>query len=125
VTRDIPIHIVAELMRVLAQQLPHLKIKFYDGSESFDEIRALLANAKIVIGQHGAGFVNLVFCQEFTPVVEFVTNELLDRPWQMFGGHSFQLSWWPVLVSSFSSRDQIMGAVPVIQAALKQAATAN
>ena len=120
-SRDIPFDIIYDLEKELGKHLPDLKVKRFVGTEPLAELQGLFANAKIVIGPHGAGFVNLVFCQERTPVVEFVVPHLLDRPWQMYGGHSFQLPWWPVLLDSFDSKSQILDAVAVVAEALKMA----
>ena len=122
-SRDIPSHISDDLEVELSKQIPDLKVKKFVGTEPLPELQRLFANAKVVIGPHGAGFVNIVFCQEHTPVVEFVTPALLNRPWQMYGGHSFQLRWWPVLLDSFDSRNQILDAVVVVKQALEDART--
>eukprot|EP00539_Tryblionella_compressa_P018920 CAMPEP_0178858228 /NCGR_PEP_ID=MMETSP0747-20121128/552_1 /TAXON_ID=913974 /ORGANISM="Nitzschia punctata, Strain CCMP561" /LENGTH=100 /DNA_ID=CAMNT_0020524509 /DNA_START=110 /DNA_END=412 /DNA_ORIENTATION=+ len=94
-----------------------MPVKLFTGSETFNETQHLFANAKIVIGPHGAGLANLVFCKIGTPVVEFITSSIF-RPWQMFGGLTIDLPWWPVLLSSFDARAEILGAMEVIEAAL-------
>ena len=33
---------------------------------------ALFNSAKIIVGNHGAGFANLVFCKKNTKIIEFV-----------------------------------------------------
>ena len=119
--RDIPIDISEDLENELAKQFTYLKVKKFDGTEPLEALQRLFANAALVIGPHGAGMVNVVFCQERTPVVEFTTHALLNRPWQMYGGHSFLLTWWPILLDSFDSRNQILGAVAVVKEALEQA----
>jgi Glycosyltransferase 61 len=119
--RDIPDDISKDLENELERHFPHLKVKRFVGTEPLEELQSLFANAKIVIGPHGAGMVNVVFCQDSTPVVEFLTPGLSDRPWLMYGGHTFQLPWWPVLVDSFDSRSQILEAgLAVVKKALEQ-----
>jgi len=114
--RDIPSNLHLELVDSLSQALG-IPVKTFNGSETFEETRQLFQSAKIVIGPHGAGMANLVFCESSTPVVELITPNV-TRPWQAFGGQSILLPWWPVMVSSFDDRDGIMRAVLVAQEAL-------
>jgi len=116
-TRDIPLEIHLELVNALFKALPELQVKTFFGNETFLEVQNMFANARVVVGPHGAGLVNVVFCQEGTPVVEFIT-EALFRPWQMFGGHTIGLPWWPVMLKSFNSRDEIVEAVSVVKEAV-------
>ena len=120
--RDISANITSALEYELSKEIPDLKVKKFYGTEPLEELQRLFANAKIVIGPHGAGLLNTVFCQDRTPVVEFVTPGLLNRPWLMYGGHSFLLPWWPVLLDSFGSRSQILNAVTVVKKALLEQA---
>lgn len=121
IQRDIPEAIHVDFSKLLEERIPGLVVKTFYGSETLEEAKELFSNAKIVIGPHGAGLANLVFCAELIPVVEFVTPAMF-RMWLMYGGHSFNLPWWPVLINSFDSRDQIMNAVSVVESALNQAA---
>jgi hypothetical protein len=117
--RDIPPDIHSELVNELSVALG-IPVKTFNGIESLDEARELFSSAKIVIGPHGAGLANLIFVSShWVPVIEYITPDLLDRPWQLYGGGSFGLPWFPVLLSSFESRDEIMKSVHVAKEALK------
>ena len=118
VDRNIPYDIIRDLEIEIVKRIPDLRVKRFNGREPLEELQRQFANAKIVIGPHGAGLVNIVFCQEETPVVEFFTRDVF-RPWQMFGGHSILLPWWPIMVDSFDSRSQILAAVSVVEKALE------
>ena len=41
-------------------------------SFSFIDQIAIFNSAKIIVGNHGAGFANLVFCKKNTKIIEFV-----------------------------------------------------
>ena len=49
----------------------------FDGSETFHETIEKFQRAKIVVGPHGAGMTNLVFSQEGTHVIEYLTPSLI------------------------------------------------
>lgn len=119
VARDIPHDIHLSFVESLFQTFPDLPVQTFYGNETFQEAQAMFGNAKIVIGPHGAGMVNIVFCQAGTPVLEFINPALIDRPWQMYGGHSFGFPWWPVLLDSYDARAQILKAVHIVEAALE------
>ena len=80
----------------------------FDGSETLMEARQIFSSARLVIGPHGAGLVNVAFCQKWTPVIEFLSVEVADRPWLMWGGHSVGLPWWPLVVESLANSDEIL-----------------
>lgn len=117
--RGIPEKIHLKFVNLLSKRIPGLEVKTFYGSESFEDTQRLFSNANIVIGPHGAGLVNLVFCPPLTPVVEFISPTVDNRPWQMFGGHTFNLLWWPVFLDSFDARHQIFKATAVVQKALE------
>ena len=48
-------------------------VKRYTGAESVTETMALFHNARAVVGYHGAGFGNTVFCKNGTRIVEVTT----------------------------------------------------
>ena len=39
---------------------------------NFKDQIAIFNNAKIIVGNHGAGFANLVFCKKNTKIIEFI-----------------------------------------------------
>lgn len=117
VERDIPEDIHLDFAKALGERIPGLVVKTFYGSESMEETRDLFARAKVVIGPHGAGLSNLIFCAESIPVIEFLTLDMF-RVWEAFGGQTFNLQWWPVLLDSFDSRGQIMDAIAVVEKAL-------
>lgn len=95
-----------------AQQL-QLKIKrkistheivIFDGKDSFDDAREKFASAQLVIGPHGAGMVNVVFCQPRTHIIELLQLSSEGfRSHQMYGGGRLGHIWWPMLTTSFNS----------------------
>jgi capsular polysaccharide biosynthesis protein len=116
--RDISPDIHSELVNELSVALG-IPVKTFNGTGSLDEARELFSSAKIVIGPHGAGLANLIFVSShWVPVIEYITPDLLNRPWQLYGGGSFGLPWFPVLLSSFQNRDEIMKSVHVAKEAL-------
>ncbi|KAI8462516.1 MAG: hypothetical protein J3K34DRAFT_447789 [Monoraphidium minutum] len=119
--RNIPVDIHNELVATISKRLPQLVVKTFYGNETFEVAQELFQQARLVVGPHGAGMVNVVFCQAGTPVIEFTTPVLLSRPWQMMGGNTFGLVWWPVLLSNFSARAEILNAVPLVNRALQGA----
>jgi hypothetical protein len=117
-TRDISPDIHSELVNELSVALG-IPVKTFNGTGSLDDTRELFSSAKIVIGPHGAGLANLIFVSShWVPVIEYITHDLLNRPWQLYGGGSFGLPWFPVLLSSFENRDEIMKSVHVAKEAL-------
>ena len=59
-----------------------IEMPIMNGVEALREIR-LHHKAKVIIGPHGAGFVNLVFCKKKTKIIEIKpvnhTNELYKK----------------------------------------------
>lgn len=58
------------LVAHLRQRLGQASVTVFDASGSLQDHINIFATAKIVVGPHGAGFANLVFCQPQTRVVE-------------------------------------------------------
>ncbi|KAI8100436.1 hypothetical protein M9435_006920 [Picochlorum sp. BPE23] len=117
-SRNIPEDIHYQFVSLLSHTFKHLQVKTFSGNETFEDNRELFQRARVVVGPHGAGMVNLVFCKEGTPVIEFTVHSLLNRPWQAMGAQSFGLKWWPVLLQNFSSADEITASVSIVQHAL-------
>ena len=116
-SRNIPPEIHYELVDALSEM--GALVKTFNGTESLEEARDLFSSAKIVVGPHGAGMANLIFVSSsWVPVVEYLTPDLIDRPWQLYGGGSFGLPWFPVLVNSFSNREEILRGILVVEKAL-------
>ena len=107
-SRDMPYNITQQLAAVLGEAFPHLTVKMFLGSETLMEARQIFSSARLVIGPHGSGLCNVVFCQKWTPVIEFLSEQAADRPWQMWGGHSVGLPWWPLVVESLANSDDIL-----------------
>jgi len=103
-----PYNITQQLAAVLGEAFPHLTVKMFLGSETLMEARQIFSSARLVIGPHGSGLCNVVFCQKWTPVIEFLSEQAADRPWQMWGGHSVGLPWWPLVVESLANSDDIL-----------------
>jgi hypothetical protein len=47
--------------------------KMYFGNETFQETVSLFYDSRVVVGYHGAGFANTIFCRNETIVLEFTT----------------------------------------------------
>jgi len=60
----------AELLAALTAAFPTTPIVIHRGDEGLLGQRDLFSSAAAVVGQHGAGFANLVFCAPRTSVVE-------------------------------------------------------
>lgn len=118
--RNIPMRVSAALAQSIRERFPEMPVKYFRGDESFEETHALFSNARIVIGPHGAGLANLVLCRSGTPVVEFLWEQMF-RPWQFFGGMTIDLPWWPVMVENVKDEKRILGAIEVIELALRRA----
>ena len=56
---------------LVAARLPTMPLVSYHGNESMKDTIRLFAHARVVIGFHGAGFVNALFCRSGTVVLEF------------------------------------------------------
>lgn len=117
--RNIPKSIHQQLVSGLSLEFPEFRVETFSGEETFKKVQMLFQQARIVIGPHGAGMVNLIFCRAGTPVIEFTTDSLLDRPWQAMGAQTFGLQWWPVLLSNFSAGHEIMSAMSLVKKALQ------
>lgn len=116
--RNIPLDIHHRLVSRLSRDFPDLQVQTFYGNETLEESRRIFERAMLVIGPHGAGMVNLIFCKEATPVIELTTQDLLDRPWQAMGAQTFTLIWWPVLLRHFNSDDDILSVSNLARKAL-------
>jgi hypothetical protein len=74
----------AKTRRVLneGEYLPALKERGFevftgDGMSFMDQV-ALFAEAKVVVGAHGAGLANVVFCRARTPVLELMGSDYVN-----------------------------------------------
>lgn len=61
-------HILGEFTKEV-----HLPGKIYFGNESFEDTVKIFANSRIVVGFHGAGFINTLFSPPGTVVLEYTT----------------------------------------------------
>jgi hypothetical protein len=61
-----------------------MSTKVYYGNESFNETVKLFAGSKVVVGYHGAGLVNTLFCPPDAIVLEYTTfrNMNATRMWR-------------------------------------------
>lgn len=62
------------LIKSLKKKFPHLRLIKYHGDEPADIVVKKFYTADIVVGFHGAGLVNTIYCKEGTLVVEFTVN---------------------------------------------------
>ncbi|MEO0543639.1 MAG: glycosyltransferase family 61 protein [Pseudomonadota bacterium] len=94
------------LGRIASEQ--DLKLVVFKSVGDWDADRALFKRAKIVMGPHGAGLANIVFCQPETHVVEFITpsdGRVLDNPGRYLGYYGLSQAaghhYWNVEPESF------------------------
>ena len=78
-TRHIPNS--GKLIRRLRLKFPHLQLVKYHGNEPAEVVVQKFYMADIVVGFHGAGLVNTVYCKEGTLVVEFTVNLYHNDSW--------------------------------------------
>lgn len=116
--RNIPEPIHHQIVVKLSTDFPDLRIRTFSGNATFEDTKALFQRARLVIGPHGAGMVNTMFCKEGTPVIEFLT-ESFSPPFQVMGGQTFGLIWWPVLLQSFSAEEEILAALSLVKKAMR------
>jgi len=116
--RDIPAEITEELMRSISSIFRDKRVVPFFGNESFAHTQAMFSRAIAVLGPHGAAFVNVLFCHSDAVVIEYLTPEI-TRPWQMSGGQSVGLRWFPVFIQSFDSSEELLASVTILQAALE------
>ncbi len=64
-----------EFLGHLLSALPGRTLRRYYGNESLAETISLFAKAQVVVGFHGAGFANVIFCNPQTVVLEFSLYE--------------------------------------------------
>ena len=113
VLRDIPKHLHDKLISEIQRAHPRYTVETFYGNETFEETRSLFGGAVAVVGPHGAAFVNVVFCSSRTIVFEYMTPQVTSRV-QMLGGISFNLTWMPILLSSFDDENDVLRSVSVI-----------
>ena len=77
------------------------------GTMPVAEQALLLAGAKVVVGPHGAGFTNLVFCNPGTKVVEFHTP-ISVRPWYHFISDRCGLEYYYLIGEEVGNGDYTM-----------------
>jgi Glycosyltransferase 61 len=116
VSRDIPLHIHEKLVMQMSAEL-QLKVVTFTGGEDLDTVQKTFSKARLVVGPHGAGLVNAIFCKKNTPVIEFITQDVF-RAHQMNGGSTFGLHWWPILVPSFGSERDILDSIATMKHAI-------
>lgn len=82
--RNIPEDIHNKLVNNI-QKLDLLQVVTYNGDKSFEDTIKMFQRANIVIGLHGAAMCNLIFAQKGITVVEYLTRDIVDRPWEFYG----------------------------------------
>ena len=73
-----------EFRAYLAKELPQYRQETYYGNETLLQTVDMFSNARIVVGFHGAGHANTIFCQNKTVVVElsWYLDEKSDKLWR-------------------------------------------
>lgn len=74
----------AEFRSYLAKELPRYRQETYYGNETLLQTVEKFSNARIVVGFHGAGHANAIFCQNETVVVElsWYQDAKSDKLWR-------------------------------------------
>ena len=88
---------VERVARELAKNIGCYIVHF-NGSESFEVAREKFGKTRLIVSPHGAALVNIVFAHRDTHVVEILHKQ---SPWQMIGGSSMGLAWWPIEMKNF------------------------
>ena len=71
---------VAALRGALLAAAPRARVHLYNGTESYGETLALFSQSDMVIGFHGAGHVNSLYCAGGAVIVEVTTEGQFDCP---------------------------------------------
>lgn len=83
----------------------YLKLKGFErydtGKMSIEEQIALFAQAEVIIGEHGAGLTNILFCKERTKIIELF-QALIDTSF-WFSAQIFNLQYIPVNTLSLNA----------------------
>lgn len=84
------------------------------------EAAKLFSGASLVLGLHGAGLSNAIFCRDGTPLVELA----LPEPTMRFFAHAamaLSLPYWPIFLDSDSFHKDVtvdtMNIVKVVRSA--------
>jgi hypothetical protein len=91
-----------ELVKLLKNVGPHYKLQIFGDSPvpPMHETRALFASAKIVIGAHGAGMGNIIFCAPGTHIVELAVRQPHGHYFAHLAVALDMQYWWVPLVSA-------------------------
>lgn len=73
---------------------------------SFDEQARLFSSAEYIIGAHGAGLANMVFCQPGTKIIELMPHTLLRWCYRQIAMVA-DLSYQCVITESYCDREQL------------------
>ena len=82
---------------------------------TFQEQYTALANAEAVVGVHGAGLANILFCQPGTPVIEILPPRYATPAFWYAAGHC-GLPYHPIVASDDGSGAQDEKAIPPARA---------
>jgi len=75
-----------------------LTVHVFYGNGSVLEQARLFQRAVIVVGPHGAGEANYIFCQRHTPVVEYIMGPRnLNSALYVGYAHAFELPYWAIV----------------------------
>lgn len=97
--RNVPNH--AELLASLQETFGSTMeiVDFAGEGLSVAKQAALFQRTALVIGPHGAGFANLIFCQIGAHIIEFVVRRR-NNPTYLGLAHILGLVWWAVISDS-------------------------
>ncbi len=86
---------------------------------SMQEIVALFADARCVIGGNGAGMANILFCPAGTHVVEICTDVLVEPIYWVLS-NALGLNYWNVVEPALNKKADIVVSLPRVEAILEQ-----
>ena len=69
------------------------KFVVFEGTEPIKEQIQIFYNASIIFGPHGAGFANMLFCEEGVKVIEFPLKNNVNRSYEIHSkilGHNYE-----------------------------------
>ena len=62
-----------DILQAFQSEFPDLRIRVYHGNETALETMKMFAGSRVVVGYHGAGLANALFCPKGTVVLEYTT----------------------------------------------------
>ena len=87
---------IVENEKILIEKIREMytdKFVVFEGTEPIKEQIQIFYNASIIFGPHGAGFANMLFCEEGVRVIEFPLKNNVNRSYEIHSkmlGHNYE-----------------------------------